>query len=178
VAGGSGFIGHFQNDEDVERFILSMRYMAERLPVWPPIKEILRSRFKHNVISDLDHIAEKITKTARPRTWLFSAEHIPAVAGTKMAKYVLKREGSDCTNHVLRPDEVRKLSAVKLLKMTTESPFRWLVQDFVPALKHVGEWRVLIVGGRILYVVNTMENDEGNICSDLRIAGYSLEEMR
>jgi hypothetical protein len=152
--------------------------MAERLPVWPPIREILRSRFKHNVIVDLDHIAERITRTARPRTSLLSDELMPVAARKDMSRVVLKREGSDCSNHVLRPDDVRKLSTSKLLKMARESPFRWLRQDFVPALKHVGEWRVLIVGGRILYVVNTMENDEGNICADLRIAGYSLEEMR
>ena len=178
MSGSSEFTDLFPSDADIDRFSLLMWYMAQQLPVWPPIKEILRSRFKYTVITDLDSIAQDITRTARPKTWLLSDEWIPVISSGEMGRYVLKREGSDCSNHVLRPSDIANLSPFRLLQMSTEGPFRWFIQEFVPALKHVGEWHVLIVGGRILYVAITMVNDEGHICSDLRIAGYSLEEMR
>ena len=147
-----------------------MRYMAERIPIWPPISELLRSRHKYNVICNLDDIARGITNTSRPQTALLSENH--SIDGC-----VLKREGSDFGNHFYGPEKTCKLTSSRIQEMANEEPFRWMKQRFVPALKRIGEWRVIIVGSRILYIVNTVNGPDRFIASKLRMAGYTLEEM-
>ena len=146
-----------------------MRYMAEHIPVWPPISELLYSRHKYNVIKNLDLVADQM-RTARPRTVLLSTE--PSIEG-----WFLKREGSDCGNHIYGPEEASQLPESQIQRMAKELPFRWIKQEFVPALKQIGEWRVVMVGGRILYILNTSYGGDHNILADLRLAGYTLEEM-
>ena len=68
----SDFHDHFTTSEEVKRFASSMQYLSERIPVWPPNHELLRSSFKYNIIQDLDTIAETVTNTARPTTTLLS----------------------------------------------------------------------------------------------------------
>ena len=94
-----------------------------------------------------------------------------------MKNIVLKQEGTKRTRYFSGPDDVMAFSDTQLEEMAEEFPYRWLVQEYVPALSILGEWRVVIVGGRIVYVVNTTF-DEGQLFCVLRMAGYTLHEMR
>jgi hypothetical protein len=88
--------------------------------------------------------------------------------------FILKREGSDCTRHVLLPDRVDPLNLPPDL-----GHFRWLKQSYVPTLQRLGEWRMILVDCKPLYVIHTAPgNREQEWVFLHRDAGLSLAEMR
>jgi hypothetical protein len=155
---------------NLDTYINGLRYLDRRIAVWPPVEELLWSSHKLNVIKVLDEIAA-IKKTPRPWTQLLTKGFKPT------SETFLKREGSDCSNHALKPSQVAKLPQKDLAKKAQEAPYRWMVQQYVPALREVGEWRVILVGGRIVYTVHTREGGNNNLAFGLRSGAYSLAEM-
>ncbi|KAG1771569.1 hypothetical protein EV702DRAFT_1048922 [Suillus placidus] len=146
------------------------RQMLESIvPVWPPSREILRASIKFNVIVNLDQIATRMVNSPRPRTTLLSRNNV----SQSFEGWILKREGSDCNRHVLLPGKVDPLNLPPDC-----GHFRWLKQSYVPTLRKLGEWRIILVDCLPLWVVHTAPgNREEELVFLHRDAGLSLAEM-
>jgi hypothetical protein len=135
-----------------------MRSLSEVLPVWPPVREQTDAVRKCILVRKLDDIAEQ-TQRKRPYSCQLTATN-PPTDGWKKRLWVLKRERSSCAEHVMLPNVETPLNeetrATRLLDR-----YQWLVQEYMPLLKEVGEWRVVVIEGRVEYVVFT-HSDEGN----------------
>jgi hypothetical protein len=153
-------------------YINSLRYLDRRIAVWPPVEELLWSSHKLNVINLLDEMA-RAKQTPRPWTALLEKGFKPS------HETFLKREGSDCSTHALNPTKVAKLKQSDLSKKAAERPYRWMVQQYVPTLQSVGEWRAILVGGRIVYTVHTRpgKKEADALEYSLRDGSFSLQEM-
>jgi hypothetical protein len=160
----------FKTQVEVDTYLNSLRYLDRRIAVWPPVEELLWSSHKLEVIKLLDEIA---FAKQMPRPWT-----APLTAGFKPNdRTFLKREGSDCSTHAFKPSEVAEFSEKDLKKKAETKGYRWMVQEFVPALAFIGEWRAILVGGRIVYTVHTRPGPEGEVEYRLRDGSYSLKEM-
>jgi len=89
--------------------------------------------------------------------------------------FVLKREGSDGTRHVILPGDGNSSNLPRV-----QDGFRWLKQSYVPTLRELGEWRVVMMDCRPLWVIHTApsKQDQQQWTFIHRDAGISLEAMR
>ena len=86
-------------------------------------------------------------------------------------------EGDDTHAEKKRMDLASKRTWEYLQSRTTASDQVWLSQEFVPTLRSLGEWRVYLVGGRIMNVMHTIE--VGRVCSGRRVDRFlCLKEIR
>lgn len=124
---------------------------------------------KLELIRHLDSIA-RMLGSPRPNTVIWrKGDPLPE-------KTVLKRTHSDQQLHVLMHREA-------LLKLNTldDGPdgAQWFAQDYVDLLCKVGEWKVVMAGGSIIYVVHAVYKPKSKNWAYNDIKGYlSLREMR
>ncbi|KAF8435843.1 hypothetical protein L210DRAFT_870722 [Boletus edulis BED1] len=121
---------------------------------WPPIRLTRRAADKWTTICHLKIIAQDSSLYA-PRTRILKHEEaIPPDA-------VLKRSHSECGRHVLLPSASPRCRTWEYLSTITNNGTFWMAQEHVPSLEWLGEWRVLIVGGRIITVMHTYKLHNG-----------------
>lgn len=127
-----------------------MDNISQYVYIWPPINQVNDIGSKKRLMQHLSNIAA-ISKTIRPVTKIISSQtHIPN-------NIVLKRSHSDSGQHVLMPNEQGR--DWESLSRHMEIPgCVWMGQTLVPHLHDIGEWRVFIIGGRIVYCVHTRYN--------------------
>jgi ribosomal protein S27AE len=104
-------------------------------------------------------------------------ENLSLPLSTPANPKVLKRECSDCGNHVLMPDAVEKLTTGKIQAMLKETSWKWMLQDYVEHLRQIGEWRVYMLNGKALHAVCTTHMN-GRWSYDYAYAFMTLDEMR
>ena len=138
--------------------------------IWPPPPQVEQVAKKDILIGHMDRISQQMG-TMRPETKKL-ARGDPIPTGT-----VLKRTHSDSGQHVILPaSEYRQWS-----NMEQGPPeAQWLSQEFVPTLRSIGEWRVVIVNLTIQYVTHTLAAKDGSqALSSKPVEGYySLDEWR
>lgn len=150
-----------------------MGTISKEIPVWPPIEEMIAST-KWAVIQHLDHIAENITNTVRPKTKILQ---IPVAL--PLENVVIKRERSDTCRHCLFPQHIKNMSAKKLneyLNKNSIDDCYWLHQEFVPLLRQFGEWRVYFIGGQLSFTLLTEVTPKG-VFSIRQGDCWTLEEL-
>ncbi|KAG2048920.1 hypothetical protein BDR06DRAFT_1012566 [Suillus hirtellus] len=158
-----------ESSSQLHRYIERLQMLESILPVWPPSQEMLFASKKFNVIKTLDEIAGNTTNSPRPQTEILSHTN----RSQSFEGFVLKREGSDCTRHIFLPGTIDSSNLPR-----DKKGFRWLKQSYVPALRHVGEWRVIVLDCRPLWVIHTSPgNHENQMVFCHRDAGLSLEKM-
>ena len=135
-----------------------MRSLSEVLPVWPPVREQTDAVRKCILVRKLDDIAEQ-TQRKRPYSCQLTATNPPTDKWTQQL-LVLKRERSSCAEHVMLPNVETPLDEDTRATCLLD-PYPWLVQEYMPLLREVGEWRVIVIQGRVEYVVFT-HWDEGH----------------
>lgn len=152
------------------------------IAMWPPAREEYQARRKADLVDMLDRIASGM-KTARPQT--FVLKEAPALPisprGGKM--YIMKRELSDGSRHFKPPPAVNVLTQVEVEAMRRPGlPWRWLIQDCVPYLRSVGEWRLVMLNGKVHHACSTspLENSSGFDLTEHHpvTKQWSLSEMR
>jgi glutathione synthase/RimK-type ligase-like ATP-grasp enzyme len=90
---------------------------------------------------------------------------------------VLKRSHSDSGQHVLMPNDTGR-DWSSLTRQMDIPGCVWIGQTLVPQLKEIGEWRVFIIGGRIVYCVHTIYNDTKHTWKWEPVTDhYSLDEL-
>jgi hypothetical protein len=145
-----------------------------RIPIWPPIKEMIACS-KRAVIETLDHIAKTVTKTIRPKT-----EILPYPVTWVPKNSVLKWERSDAARHCLLPADMKNLTIVQLneyLESHSSDDCHWLLQEYVPFLRQFGEWRVYFIDGFLSFTLLTEWMDGVGIVSIKQLNSWSLEEL-
>jgi hypothetical protein len=91
---------------------------------------------------------------------------------------VLKRTHSDAGEHVIVPSDTHRRNWDYLRTQLTVPGSQWMAQSFVEPLVRLGEWRVFLIGGKVLYTVHTLKNRERNTWSwDMAHTFYTLEEL-
>jgi hypothetical protein len=92
---------------------------------------------------------------------------------------VLKRTHSDAGEHVVVPSDAYKCNWDYLRGQLDVPGSQWMVQLFVEHLAKLGEWRVFVVGGKIVYTVHTLKNRDRKTWSwDVAHTYYTLDELR
>jgi hypothetical protein len=136
---------------------------------WPPTIQVESLGNKVDLIKRLDLISQKM-ETQRPKT-------SPIQRGEPIPRdKVLKRSSSDCGTHVLFPNPRSEIGWDSLEEGPPGS--LWVAQEFVPHLRDLGEWRVCIVGGIVLYVVHTRYNSSKGVWTFRAVDRYySLKEI-
>ena len=130
-----------------------MQHLSNAIPVWPPVREQTDAVRKCALVGLLDNIAKQ-TGRMRPRSCLLTAKNPPPTA-LRRQQWVLKRERSQCTENVILPHEVTKEKIEELL----QERYLWLAQEYMPLLRDVGEWRAVMAGGQIQYVIFTTPHE-------------------
>ncbi|KAJ6611625.1 hypothetical protein B0H10DRAFT_2055859 [Mycena sp. CBHHK59/15] len=178
--------GNFTGQDEHDLFMQRMEELSCKTLVWPNPRHALWYCEKWQLIQELDRIAATVTHTHRPETKVFET-------GTQFSPTtVLKREGSGCSQMRHFHDSDRRLSKRALtdilahnraiLDARKQEPtafgMLWLVQELVEPLRRHGEWRVFVVGGKIIGIVGTTPaNDEDGMHVTECRAVYGLDEL-
>ena len=137
--------------------------------VWPTPNHVKLMGNKLQLIPHLDWIAEKLG-TPRPTTVILrKGDPVPRDA-------VLKRTHSDQQEHVRIPGQYEGV-----WDELDEGPdgAAWFSQDYAHLLRQVGEWRVVMAGGSIIYVLHTVFDSSKEAWRYTDVRGYlSLSELR
>jgi hypothetical protein len=164
-----------------------MEELSQSVFVWPPPHQSLFYRQKLQLAAHLDVVASLHTHTSRPRT------HVLKEIKQFTRFTVLKCEGSCESQHWYFYD---RASAPKISKaclthnskildagnadaadLDARHGMLWLVQDLVEELKLYGEYRIFVVGGKIVSVVGTTPVRGGDwVVKDCRLV-YGLTEL-
>lgn len=152
--------------------------------IWHPAREEYDARFKNQLIARLDKIAE-IDGTARPATFVLEERPKIPISPRHGKDFIMKREVSDCSRHFIGPTAVKRLTRSEVDDMRKpELPWRWLVQEYVPYLRSVGEWRLVLLNGKVNHACATTPVS-GETCpgsdatTHCQVAQqWSLKEMR
>ena len=157
--------------DNIQKYESAIEKLQQEVHLWPPQNQVLN---KFQLIKQLDLIAARRTISARPVT-----HRLEEIASIDPTKVVLKRTHSDMGQHVILPGDETKYTK-EYLECRLEVPGSfWFAQTFVPTLRELGEWRVFIIGGRIVYVVHTRRNwTKGIWVSETPTTYYSLDELR
>jgi hypothetical protein len=165
----------FADDSAVQTYIDNLRLISHRIPVWPPVDEIRNASHKFQVIKQLDAIASNIMFSARPATNI-----VELPLKNKPTGVVIKRERSDTSRHCLLPRAIDDMTLKTLndyLQAQSLPDCRWLAQDFIPELIHLGEWCTYFVAGERVLTTLTEPDEQRHITVGRLSAMWNLEEL-
>lgn len=156
--------------EDTDWYFNHMALLENMVTSWPPRVQMKKFSDKVNLTKQLDQISE-VMNTGRPKTTkLQRGQLLPE-------GMVLKRTHSDCGIHVFIPSEVGTVTWDRLEEGPPSSS--WISQEYTIHLRNLGEWRAIIVDGKLLYVVHTVCNPSKGLWKWSKVDRYySLEEIR
>lgn len=143
----------YELDNANENFYrVAMQRLSDALPVWPPVGEQTNAVKKFSLIKRLDTIAKE-TGSKRPKSHQLTATK-PVASQWKNGHWVLKREQSSCSDDVklLQPGT---RPTTKERENFLRGRYPWLVQEFMPLLRSIGEWRIIVIEGRAVCTVFT-----------------------
>jgi hypothetical protein len=166
----------FKTERDIARYTDHMIGLSQKLPVWPPVEEILAAT-KWNLIQTLDTIAANVTHTIRPRTTILET---PVTSLESLEGFIVKRERSDCSRHFVSPQGIQKMGLTglnKWLRRYWVDGASWLKQEYVPQLATLGEWRVYIIDRKISFTLLT-EWIRGKVVCTPQTDIWTLQELR
>ena len=146
--------GYGMDAEQRATYERNLEALLPSVQFWPPIPQVKASALKITTIGNLDTIAQ-VQRGRRPATIVLS-EGDEIVPGT-----MLKRSHGDCGKQVVMPSNTVRRNWTYLSSQLSEPHHRWMMQEYVPALETVGEWRVFVVGGRPMHVVHTRRLKSG-----------------
>lgn len=153
------------------RYEQKLEALSSSVVIWPPPIQVDLSGRKDALIRNLDQISLEM-RTLRPQTTTL-------VRGGPIPEHtVLKRTHSDGQNHVILPQSSHRSWEYMELGPPTAV---WISQEYVPLLRTIGEWRVIVVNSMIHYVVHTLPvvvDSQQTWSSKLVREFYSLEEWR
>jgi len=144
--------------------------LREAVQMWPPQEQV---QTKWDMIRKLDFVAARRTFSARPRTRLLQDGE------TITDRVVLKRTHSDMGRHVLLPQDRSDRRNWEYIRESIDVPgCLWLAQSYVETLATLGEWRVFLIAGQIVYAVHTVYNPTKRTWTwDVPTTFYSLDEI-
>ncbi|KAF8814110.1 hypothetical protein BYT27DRAFT_7250351 [Phlegmacium glaucopus] len=151
----------------LDRYREQMNLLELETRVWPTPNQVDLMANKVSLIKHLDWIAGKLG-SPRPKTVVLTK------GGPIPANTVLKRTHSDGELHVQIPGQHERT-----WNQLDDGPdgALWFSQEYVALLREVGEWRVVMAGGKIIYIVHTASNGGSWNFLDMN-KHLSLRELR
>lgn len=149
-----------------------MDELCRTVHIWPPPKQMNTVHSKWIQNQNLLHVALNVTHTIRPQAKLLNdGDQFPP-------NIVLKRTHSDTGHHVLLPGDAKR--NWEYMRNNCEVPgSRWFGQTYIEPLSKMGEWRVFLVGGKVVYTVHTLYNKESKSWKwDIVSSFYTLDELK
>ncbi|KAG9311147.1 hypothetical protein JVU11DRAFT_8210 [Chiua virens] len=139
---------------------------------WPPIRLTRRVSDKWTTICHLQIIAQSSMRfNFSPHTRILKdGDAIPPDA-------VLKRSHSECSKHVILPSAPKTKRTWTHLNAITSAGTFWMAQEYVPSLADIGEWRVFIIGGRVMAVMHTRKHSNGEWRGEETSSFCSFDEI-
>lgn len=161
------------DDDTFNTYEAHINQLACQTQFWPPIKPARVSGNKWATISHLQMIAKKTGRYAPVTTLLHEGHEIPPGV-------VLKRSHSDCGTHVILPNSNTRHRTWKYLNTVTSKDTFWMAQEYVPSLPKIGEWRVFVVGGKVIAVMHSCKRagSNGEWKGEQTDAFLTLDEIR
>ena len=144
--------------EDETAYRYAMGELSNAIPVWPPVREHTNAKKKVKVAYILDAIAKEL-KHQRPTSFLLT-DHKPSHTQLLAGMWVLKRDQSDSTDGIKLPHDLHTFEKTARHELV-QSGFQWLVQQNLPLLSDIGQWRCFLVGGLVKRVVFTYPGNTG-----------------
>jgi hypothetical protein len=125
----------------------------------------------------LDTIAAEVTLTPRPWTRILKSSKDYA-EGT-----VLKREAKACSDgraFFTGPSKASEDDITQMLADNASGFYRWFVQEEIPFLRNVGEWRVYLVGCVVVGIVATTPAEENGCEVQFRVSrcNYPIGQLK
>lgn len=148
----------FKIDEE-KAYRSAMLILSNAMPVWPPVREHTDAKNKFILATLLDSLAISSGMHALP--WMKLESQRPALREIKKGLWVLKRNRSDREEHTKLPRDLEDFDNETRNSLMNSSTHRWIAQKYAPLLKDFGEWRFLVVGGRVAQVVFAYPNASG-----------------
>ncbi|KAF9230949.1 hypothetical protein BU15DRAFT_82991 [Melanogaster broomeanus] len=154
--------------------------------IWPPVPSVRMAAHKWRTVRIME-MAAYANGWQRPHTDILT-DSCEIREGT-----ILKRSHSNCGNHVILPEQVITGSSVSeneahqqlraqrswthLNANTHSGDEQWVSQEYVETLRTLGEWRCFLVGGHIINIVHTFEDEDGNWVGRRAWRFMSLKEI-
>jgi len=159
------------HDDNLGIYTSNFHMLSRIVYLWPPVQQVNGIGSKQQLIRHLDVIAVKMSSLRPQSKVLKEGDSIPKDA-------VIKRTHSDCGVHILMPDEAGR--EWDDLRDDSNVPGSvWIAQAYVPTLRKLGEWKVILIGGRPVYTVHAKYNEGKATWSWEPVDSfYSLEEFR
>jgi hypothetical protein len=159
------------DEANIKNYEIGIDKLQRLVYMWPPPDQMQSIASKLHLVQNLDRIAARM-KTIRPITQQL-------VEGQPLTgDFVIKRTHSDSGQHVLLPgDPNRNWLYLRRNRDVPESC--WFGQSMVATLRNTGEWRVIIMDGKIICTFHTKYNEEKKTWrSEVVNDFYSLTELR
>ena len=137
-----------------------MMRLSDTIPVWPPVREQSDAVRKCELAAKLDTIARHLSQK-RPKSFPITTTK-PTSAEWRTGKWVLKRDRSSYAEDVKLPHDIAVLDK-DMRNLFLNHRYHWLAQEYMPWLRDVGEWRVIVIGGRVERVIFTNPGPTGDI---------------
>ncbi|KAG2057239.1 hypothetical protein BDR06DRAFT_969445 [Suillus hirtellus] len=148
-----------ESSAQLHQYIEQLQMLESVLPVWPPSQEMLFASKKFNEIPPTP-------PDPKPKHFptLIAHSHLKALFSSGKAVIAQGTFSFLIDSSNLPRDK---------------KGFRWLKQSYVPALRHVGEWQVIVLDCWPLWVMHTSPgNYENQMVFCHQDASLSLEKMR
>ena len=160
------------NDDVFEMYKAHVALFARQTQLWPLIKLAMVSGNKWTMITDLWVIAKEVGGYV-PATVLFTEDQeIPS-------SMVLKQSNSECGDHIILPNSNPHHWTWKYKQGITSKDMFRMVQEHIPSLTEMGEWRVFIVSSKIITVMHSRkETSKGDWRGDQTNTFLTLDEIR
>ncbi|KAG6373961.1 hypothetical protein JVT61DRAFT_6126 [Boletus reticuloceps] len=165
----------WKDAEEIERYSKKIQALSfgGRLLMWPPPKQLERAGRKDPDSISLQWIADQSNSLHPTTELLVDIPNAIIRQGT-----VLKRSHSDCSHHVILPQERRKRTTDNLKGLSPVGEC-WLQQEYIATLKDVGEWRTFLVNGTVVHTVHTYRLSSAEAWQGRHVTSFwSLDELR
>ncbi|TDL13817.1 hypothetical protein BD410DRAFT_846594 [Rickenella mellea] len=148
--------------------------IRKKVKVWPEPDQLIQIGDKFKFIQRLEDIARNVTRSKRPQTTLLKRDDdIPS-------DRVVKRSNSGNGNSVFMPCDGRPPLTWDDLE-SPDTDMQWFTQSLVVPLRDNGEWRVILVGGKPLYTIHTLNQSKAdrspNWWPELVTKFYTLKQL-
>jgi len=142
------------SEDDIGLFHLAQVRAAATTYVWPPPTLYPAWGQKTAYYGYLDIVASKGTHTCRPQTELATETALDKL--TPGCAKVIKRDYSNGGKHCLLLPKLTTYPKLKMaIQQVKESSVPWVIQDYIPELIEVGEWRFYCIDHKVQYGIHS-----------------------
>ena len=143
-------------DETAYRY--AMGKLSNTILVWPPVHGHTNAKKEVKEAYMLDAIAKEL-KHQDPTSFLLTDQK-PSHTQLLARMWVLTRDQSNSTDGIKLPHDLHKFKKTARHELV-QSGLQWPVQQNLPLLSDIGQWRCFLIGELVNHVVFTYPGNTG-----------------